>query len=474
MTRFYFFDILFVLMLKRTEKLNQEIKEQSKEEAVISAVNNENEGKDKILISESQEKKLISKNEESDAINQQEIKEKLEAEQNKLDEAEQKVSKGNQKKKKIMNLVFFLINIAVVAGILAYQLTKENFVSLEGLGLRGEMILVLLLVFSLTNILDMSGMSYLIQKDTSRYQFALSMKTLLMGRYYDSITPLAIGGQPFQVAYLKKHDVSTSASISIPVAKMVFNQFAFFVLSLIALIVSSLDSSVGAFAQISSIIGFIASFSFLFLIIFLSISKNIGKKLVVKILKFLQKIKIIKNYEKVYQKVSRIVEDYQVILSNYMKNPKDFVIMFFLSLFKGICQYSLPFIIYTCFFTGGTFELYFRFFVCGVLIDLASSFIPLPGGTGMSELTFGALFGNFFAGGRLFWAIIFWRMATYYIYLLLGVVIMSYDVSYGNRKFKWKKKERELQAESLTFKQLQIQKFRKDRAKRRKKEMKSE
>ena len=156
-----------------------------------------------------------------------------------------------------------------------------------------------------------------------------------------------------------------------------------------------------------------------------------------------------------------------------MKSFKDFGVMFLVSLFRAVINYTMPFIIYSCFFTGGDFDLFFRFFVCGVLIDLASSFFPLPGGTGMNELTFGALFGTFFSGGRLFWAIIFWRIVTYYLHLLIGIIIMSYDVAYGNRKFKWSKKERELQEESLKFKQIQIQNFRNERSKRRKKIIKN-
>ena len=390
-----------------------------------------------------------------------------------LDEAEQKVSKGSQKKKKIRNIIFFILNLGIVAGLLAYQLTKEAFVPLTGLNLDGLFLFLLVVCFVGIELFDTSCFSYLIKKDTGNYHFAIALKTMGLGKYYDCITPLAVGGQPFQVAYLKNHDVSASASLSIPVAKMVFQQIVFFVVSIVALIVSSIDSSFGSFVSISSIIGFIVSFAWLFFLIFLSVSKNIGKKLVVKVLKLLQKMKIIKDYEKQYQRVTKYVADYQTIITQYMKSPKDFIFMFTVSLFRAIVSYTMPFIIYSCFFTGGTFDLFFKFFVCGVLIDLASSFFPMPGGTGMNELTFGALFGTFFSGGRLFWAIIFWRLVTYYLHILIGIVIMSYDVSYGNRKYRWRKKIHELQEDSLEFKQIQIQNFREERSKRRKKTIKN-
>lgn len=400
-------------------------------------------------------------------------KERRVQEKNDLDEAEQKVSKGSQKKKRIRNIIFFIINLVIVAGLLTYQLMKEPFVTLAGLNVDVVFIALLVLCFAGVELFDTISFMYLIKKDTKKYHFCISFKAIGLGKYYDCITPLAVGGQPFQVAYLKSHDVSATASLSIPIAKMVFQQLVFFIVSIVSLIVSSVDASFGSFVSISSIIGFIVSFAWLFFIIFLSVSKSVGKKLVANVLRLLQKMKIVKNYEKQYQKVTKYVADYQMIITQYMKSPKDFIVMFGLCLFRAILSYTMPFLIYCCFFTGASFELFFRFFVCGVLIDLASSFFPLPGGTGMNEITFGALFGTFFSGGRLFWAIIFWRLVTYYLHILIGIVIMSYDVSYGNRKYRWKKKQTELQEESLQFKQIQIQNFRNERSKRRKKAMKN-
>ena len=99
------------------------------------------------------------KEEETEKIEEQEKKE--------LDEAEQKVSKGSQKKKKIMNIVFFIINLAVVGGLLAYQLTKEAFVPLEGLNISLIFILVLIACTTVVELLDSVSISYLVKKDTN-------------------------------------------------------------------------------------------------------------------------------------------------------------------------------------------------------------------------------------------------------------------------------------------------------------------
>ena len=111
------------------------------------------------------------------------------------------------------------------------------------------------------------------------------------------------------------------------------------------------------------------------------------------------------------------------------------------------------------------------FFVMTVLVELAASFIPLPGGTGMNEISFNVMFAMFF-GGNIVWALLLYRFFDYYIYLLVGLGISCYDFLYGKRKYKWIKKQRALQAESQEFRQVQIQNFRLERASRRKKQFK--
>ena len=175
--------------------------------------------------------------------------------------------------------------------------------------------------------------------------------------------------------------------------------------------------------------------------------------------------------EKQYQKVINYVEDYQNIMREYVKNPKDFFIEFLSALLRIVVVYSLPFFIY-CVFSGFTSGLYFKFFVMGVLVDLASSFIPLPGGSGMNEVSFSLMFGLYFEAGPLFWAMLLWRFFTYYAYLLIGLGVITYDVAYGNRKYRWLKVEKQLQEESKVFKDQQIANFKKERAYRRKRQLK--
>ena len=69
-----------------------------------------------------------------------------------------------------------------------------------------------------------------------------------------------------------------------------------------------------------------------------------------------------------------------------------------------------------------------------IIIELACHSIPLPGGSGLAELSFSTIFASLFDGGVLFWALIIWRFITYYSYLFSGAGIIVYDYIYGKRK----------------------------------------
>lgn len=321
---------------------------------------------------------------------------------------------------------------------------------------------------------DMLGFGYLLKQSTGKSRLGFAFKLNELGRYYDAITPMAAGGQPFEITYLKSRGVPVHTALSIPLAKYLFSQIAWVIVSFICLIISFVDNSYGTFVSIMSIIGFVCGFFMLALTLFLSICKTVGKKLVVKGLKLLQKMKIVKNYDKQYEKVTKYISDFQDVMKQYAKSPKDFIVMMFLSLAKLVLNYSIPYFVVMVFMPGLEPSLYVRLMVLSVLVDVSASFFPTPGGAGISEISFASAFGSVVGENNvLVWVILLWRFYSYYIYLLKGIIVLSYDMAYGNRKYKWQVKREKLVEESMVFKQSQIDKFRADRAKRRRTKQKT-
>lgn len=391
------------------------------------------------------------------------------AQKQKFDEYEQTVSKQSSKKSKIINIVFFIVNIAVVAGILVYQISKEPLVPITGFRLDIKSLFATIALFGAVVATETLSISYLLKVSTGKWRLGLGYKTSEIGRYYDSVTPMATGGQPFQITYLKNHGVPLHTALSVPLAKYIFSQIAWTLVSLICLIVSSVDKSYGTFVSVMSIIGFVLSAVVLGATLFLCICKTVGKKLVVKVLKLLYKMKIVKSYDKQYEKITKYISDFQDVMKQYASSPKDFLIELVFCLAKLMANYAIPFFVVKLFVPGLEGSMFIKLLVMSVLVDLSSSFFPMPGGTGLNEISFSAAFASVVSiEGVLVWVLLLWRFYSYYVYLIQGICILSYDMAYGNRKYKWQVRKDNLVEESKVFKQEQIDKFRTERAKRRK------
>ena len=383
--------------------------------------------------------------------------------QKQLEEAEQAVQSQKSKKKKISQLIFFILNLVVLFFVLYSQLKNEGVISLVDLfkyDLNGWFFLIALLVLALMMFLKSHRFNVLIKESTGRSRPFLSYKVMSMGRYYDNITPMATGGQPFQIYYLNKRGLSASTAISVPLSKYFVNQFAFMTVSIFCVIYCfcfNIIDDGSVLVKIVSLIGFFLNLLLVGSLIFLSLNEKIGKILVAKSLKFLQKIKIVKNYDKQYNRVLKTVTDYQSSIKAFMKNKWKFLYLYVISLLIIVLSYSFPYFIY-CGMVGYKANIWLDMTVKTAMIDIAASLIPLPGGTGMNEFSFTSIFASDFIEGRLFWALLIYRFFSYYFYLIQGLGVIVYDYLIGNKRYEWMKKKWALQGESEVFKQEQYAK----------------
>lgn len=424
------------------------------------------------VFSRFKEKRKKKKEEDLKKIEEELANEDKEKVSEKLDEVETKAKRKDSKKQKIVSILLLIFNIALVVALLLWNiLGEEDFTSLGSLTIYPLPFFIYLVLIVFYIFFDVVSAWRMLYKKTRRSMWGLAFKSMGILRYYDSVIPLS-GGEALAVQYLRSRDVPGSTALSIPVGKFIFQQLTWIIVSLFCIIFSQFTTNFYNYVSITGIIGFILAAGSLFVIMFLSLSRGLGKKIVSWVLKLLCKMKILKDYDKYYEKVWAFVEDYQNIMREYSKSFWDILFQLFLSVGRYIISYSIPFFVY-CIFEGfpvtNAADLYGVFFISSALIELSASFIPLPGGSGMNEISFSVIF-NQFLHGQTFWALLLWRFSTYYVYLIQGVCIITYDTAYGNRKYEWVKRKRALQEESQIFKKTQIDNFRAERDKRRKKE----
>ena len=334
------------------------------------------------------------------------------------------------KKKKILSACMLTINLLLVFFVF-YNFAREQ----GGIHPFSELIaghpkwrfLILAIVFYLLTI-TFNTLKYviLIKHNTGKIRPWFSFKLASIGRYYDLITPLGSGGQPFEIYYMKKNGYSSDTATAAPMTKYMIWQFSFFLLCLIILILHSKEYVSSPIVLIGAWVG-LGIVLLIFLFVFLmSITNKFGAFIVVNVLKLLHKLRIIKNYRVTLFKVLRFVKSYQYSIKRFAKEPLLIISEILITTLGIISNAIIAFFIYLAF--AETVEVSWWNIVCKACIcELTSCFIPLPGGSGAQELSFNALIGYLFPEGSFFWAVLIWRILTYYIHLLQGGLVLIGD-----------------------------------------------
>jgi len=362
-------------------------------------------------------------------------------------------SANRTKKKKNLSFLYYILNIVVIAIVLSVQLSKEGnpLESLSAiLNINWLFILAAFSTFAVGMLLDQIRYAVLIHKATGVFRFCLAYKVAALGRYYDTITPLGTGGQPFQVLYTNKYGIKAGEGISIAMGKYIFYQIVYFILVSFfifkALSVGSFGVTISENVNVGE--GLVSTFMWVGYailavvitgVLLISLNKRVGSGLVVGVLKLLSKIhigkfRIIKDYKKSFVKVMRTVNVWQVTTRKYSKS---FFVIFINLLCSGLfffVNYSMPFFVF-CAFEGWQPDLWITIITFAVMVDLTSAFNPIPMGTGTADLSFTVLYGSLFSvTGAAIWALIIWRVLCYYIYIIQGLVIVNYDYFIGNKR----------------------------------------
>ena len=364
----------------------------------------------------------------------------------KKSEALAKEVEGTPKsKKQKWSWIFLVVNVLIVVGIFAYQMLTGGVKPISEFFnyiVYYRFLTVACVMFAICVIADALKFYLLIHKTTQKKDFKLAYKTSALGRYWDAITPLSAGGEPFQIYYMNKHGYKVDVASGISLAKSLFWQMGFVLIGIIVLIVStSNDLGIsGTFVKVAAWIGIGANALMFFLIILVSTSKKLGGRLIVWSLKLLYKMKIVKDYGKALRKVLDFVKNYQNCIKNFFSSFWTVVSQFALSVMGTLAQWSIAYFIYLAFnynaYLAGELVLkhWFDIVALAAICDSAASFIPSPGGSGAAEISFLAVFATLVPEQTAFWALLFWRGLSYYSFILQGFILTFIDFIKGKKR----------------------------------------
>lgn len=329
-------------------------------------------------------------------------------------------------RKVVLVILFILLNVVVIAlaGFSEFG-NSENATELVKVQINAWWLVPAIICFVVAVVIDIYKYVLMSKRMSSKENLAkrdfwkVARRTVLLGRYYDNITPAAVGGQPFQIYHMRKHSgLSKGASTSIPIFGMISIQIAFIVIALICFIF-------GGIARENPVLLATAWFGLLFYAFWpvMVAGTFLFPKAITRYIKWvvkaLARFHIVKNREEVLTSVEDEVKEYARSVKLILKSRGLFVRVMIISLVYNFLIASIPFFVLTAF--GGNVG-FWSCFATTIAVMSAVYFIPTPGNSGAAEGTFFIVFSAL-STGYIFWAMLVWRLFSYYIYIIMGLII---------------------------------------------------
>ena len=348
------------------------------------------------------------------------------------DNAEKIPKKESRRNLRIIYILATVIVIALIA--LIDPNFKDIFTVMPTLNFKWIIgAIVLLLIFWLTEgILLQQITSYVHDK---KVKFRSSIKVGIIGLYYGALTPFATGGQPLQVIYMKRNDIPVGTGTCIVCLKFIMYELALCTMAIVGLSIFGSELYAATVELFwFTILGVFINFASLVFVFLTLIHKTFATKLVIGIVKFLAKIRIIKKTESKIESIKKTMDDY-VDAAQYIKNNLlKVAVTYLLTIVDLILLFSIPYMIYLAF---GHSEAPITTFVATETFHyLAIAFFPMPGAAGASEGGFYLFFYSLFTKVPVFLPMIIWRFLTYYLILFVGSLLVVFDELLIMRKMK--------------------------------------
>lgn len=335
---------------------------------------------------------------------------------------------GKQKKKswkKTLAIVAFIIlNIAVIVATAVNEFgNSANAAQLSEVQLNGWFLIPAVLVFIIASVANLYKYVIMIRKGSKegaemsrRDVWKLSWRVVMLGKYYDNITPAAIGGQPFQVYYMHKNsNLKAGDATSIPIVAMVVGQIAFLILAIVFFLVGNPMAN-NPVLMVPAWLGLLF-FAFWPVMMFgINFFPNATAKFINFFVRILARLKIVKNRDEAVKKVETETNEYVKSVKKIMKTRGLFLQTIILAVIYQFFIAAIPFFVLRAF--GGNVG-FIECLSTTLAVTSAVYFIPTPGNAGAAEGTFYLVF-SVLSAGYVFWAMLIWRFFTYYIYIILG------------------------------------------------------
>lgn len=321
-------------------------------------------------------------------------------------------------------------------GILS-QLSK---VKLIDIALAGMMMIIYWL-------LETAAYQKLLNFTQNTLSFFDLFKTTMATQFFNGITPFSSGGQPFQIYIICKLSKSKVGRItSSALQNFIVYQLALVIYGLIALLSQYLlpfvHIEITKKVSVVIFLGFTLNLIVIVALIVLGSSKKVGFAIVKSFIYLLNKIKIVKNKEKSWEKMQKTLNEFHAEITTLSSNKSLLLVTLLLNLAKLTAYYSVAYFISIA--IGIENISIIDAILASAYTMLITSIIPLPGASGGAEFGFLIFFSSVISGQKATAIMLLWRFITYYIGLILGFLVFTFGFKKTNRAIRKRRNRKRL------------------------------
>ncbi|MCM1043044.1 MAG: flippase-like domain-containing protein [Corallococcus sp.] len=335
--------------------------------------------------------------------------------------------------------LFVIIGVGIWLMVeMASKMDEDGIKSFDKVIADADWVFALITLGVLLVIIITDSLKYSIVMKTidGKYRLKTSIKTGLLGKYYDGITPFSTGGQPMQIYYLHKKGLSGGKASAVVFIKFFANMFAWLIVSSLCMIVNSgvlgrYNTGIGTdVLKIGGWIGWAGNAILpIFIIMFVLIPK-FSYKLASGVIWLGWKLRIVKDKEKTLKKAFGVVNDFRSSFAIMSKHPFRFFTLFLCCFIEVAALFAFPYFVLRMFSglkAADGINVLFDVMTLNVYANFSVAIIPTPGNSGFLENMMTIAFSGI-SGNVLFWFVLVWRFLTYYMYILIGIGITVFEL----------------------------------------------
>ncbi|MCI8654791.1 MAG: flippase-like domain-containing protein [Clostridia bacterium] len=331
--------------------------------------------------------------------------------------------------KLIRNFILFLALIVLTFYIL---LKDESILQILEIikSVKVEFIAIAIICMALYMVCEAINIGRTLKALNEKSTFLKNLKYALIGFFFSSITPAASGGQPMQVYYMYRDNISVANSTLALLISLSSMQIITIGFALTSLIFNYQYLNKGL--VIFFIIGVTLNISALALLIIGIFSKRMSKGLIniaLKILKFFK----VKNIEQKKEKFENELIKYQYS-AKYIKNNKRLIIRTLITTaVQFLLYYSITYWTYRA--LGFSEHNIFEIVTMQSVLYATVSGIPSPGAVGVSEGAFMEIFKAVYDKTMIHSAVLLNRGVNFYLFVIIsGIIVIINEIKGKNKK----------------------------------------